>query len=257
MAKLLSQPTFPTYLTYLTYLPNWFKTPGTEHSSHLQASRLEAVSSLASSLGISSLVLAALETAEHCQPQSPPQSPPPQHLPFPPQQLRLPKLPLDDSPVDMRQRRDDQEEIAAEEAASPPPTKRPRLTAAAVPMLHSLLSQLPLQPAAQQQQQVMLHSEDKGSEAAGGGIKTEEGEEEWGGGGESTWEQRLGMSGLGSLLQHPNHQLASLLTAAAKLKQVAEKAMRKSFSSLNFSALLCRLFDVFIIGSVIRIRTSD
>jgi hypothetical protein len=164
----------------------------------------------------------------------------------------------------MRQRRDDQEEIAAEEAASPPPTKRPRLTAAAVPMLHSLLSQLPLQPAAQQQQQVMLRSEDKGSsEAAGGGIKTEEGEEEWGGGGESTWEQRLGMSGLGSLLQqHPNHQLASLLTAAAKLKQVAEKAMRKSFSSLNFSAL-CRLFEVFVKGSVgvrdilIRIRNSD
>jgi hypothetical protein len=193
----------------------------------LQASRLEAVSSLASSLGISSLVLAALETAEHCQPQSPPQSPP-QLMSFP-QQLRLPKLPLDDSPVDMRQRRDDQE-AAEEEAASPPPTKRPRLTAAAVPMLHSLLSQLPLQPTAQQQQQVMLHSEDKGSnEAVGGGIKTEEGEEEWGGGGESTWEQRLGMSGLGSLLQHPNHQLASLLTAAAKLKQVAEKAMRKSF----------------------------
>jgi hypothetical protein len=171
-------------------------------------------------------------------------------MPFPPQQLRLPKLPLDDSPVDMRQRRDDQEEIAAEEAASPPPTKRPRLTAAAVPMLHSLLSQLPLQPAAQQQ--VMLHSEDnKGSsEAAGGGIKTEEGEEEWGGGGESTWEQRLGMSGLGSLLQqHPNHQLASLLTAAAKLKQVAEKAMRKSFFLKNFSAL-CRLFEVFIKSSV-------
>ncbi len=193
------------------------------------------MSSLASSLGISSLVLAALETAEHCQPQSPPQSPP-QLISFP-QQLRLPKLPLDDSPVDMRQRRDDQEEIAAEEeAASPPPTKRPRLTAAAVPMLHSLLSQLPLQPAAQQ---VMLNSEDKSSsEAAGGGIKTEEGEEEWGGG-ESTWEQRLGMSGLGSLLQqHPNHQLASLLTAAAKLKQVAEKAMRKSFSSLNFFSFM-------------------
>jgi hypothetical protein len=221
----------------------------TELSSPLKASRLEAVSSLASSLGISSLVLAALETAEHCQPQSPPQSPP-QLMSFP-QQLRLPKLPLDDSPVDMRQRRDDQEETAEEEAASPPHTKRPRLTAAAVPMLHSLLSQLPLQPAAQQQQQVMLHSEDnKGSsEAAGGGIKMEEGEEEWGGGGE-TWEQRLGMSGLGSLLQqHPNHQLASLLTAAAKLKQVAEKAMRKSFSSLNFSAL-CRLFEVFINGSV-------
>jgi hypothetical protein len=167
-------------------------------------------------------------------------------MPFPPQ-LRLPKLPLDDSPVDMRQRRDDQEETVEEEAASPPPTKRPRLTAAAVPMLHSLLSQLPLQPAAQQQQQVMLHSEDKVSEAAGGGIKVEEGEEEWGGGGESTWEQRLGMSGLGSLLQqHPNHQLASLLTAAAKLKQVAEKAMRKSVSSLNFSAL----FSVFNKGGV-------
>ena len=104
----------------------------------------------------------------------------------------------------MRQRRD--EESAA---VSPPPTKRPRLTAASVPMLHSILSQLPLKPPAQQEQQPE------------GGIKVEEGE--WG----DTWEQRLGMSGLSSLLQSPNHQLASLLTAAAKLKQVAEKAMRK------------------------------
>ena len=184
------------------------------------------MSSLASSLGVSSLVLAAIQTAENNQP--PARSPPQQLASHPqlssPQQLRLPKLsPLEDSPVDMRQRREDKDAVedtddeAGAEDASPPPTKRPRLTAAAVPMLHSLLSQLPLQT----QQQQQLHNER--SEA--GGIKVEVGEE-WGGG--ETWEQRLGMSGLGGLLHHPNHQLASLLSAAAKLKQVAEKAMRKS-----------------------------
>jgi hypothetical protein len=123
----------------------------------------------------------------------------------------------------MRQRRkaeeDDEEDIiASAEAAgvsSPPPLKRPRLTAANVPMLHSILSHLPLKPPQQQ----------LAGESAAGGLKVEEGE--WG---SEMWEQqqRLGsMTGLSSLLQNPNQQLASLLTAAAKLKQVAEKAMRE------------------------------
>jgi hypothetical protein len=183
----------------------------------MQASRLEAVSSLATSLGISSLVLAAIETADNNQPEAG------QHRCFSSSvlltQSARENFPLAESPVDMSQRRPDEtrteepEEVAA---ASPPPMKRARLAAAAVPMLHSLLSQLPLQP----QQLAQSGKSEPGS------LKLEEGEE-WG----EAWEQRLGMAGgLGGLLHNPNHQLANLLTAAAKLKQVAEKAMRK----LNF-----------------------
>ena len=111
-----------------------------------------------------------------------------------------------DSPLDMRLSSEAQDD---DELPAPPPSKQTKL-AASVPLLHSILTQLPFAAAASGGQPT----------AAASPINREQ-QDIWG----LFGLKPAGLTGLSAL--GPNNNLANILSAAAKLKQVADKAMGK------------------------------
>lgn len=156
----------------------------------LQACKLSDVLELARSLGVSSLVDAIEETFEDEEETSP--------APIPGAGLKRSLSCEPESPVDMTQRAE----------VGTPPLKQSRV---GVPLLHSILTQLPLP----------LNINNSKLEAPAG----QDGDL-WRIFGDSSLGANIGAN-LGANLGASQHQLVNLLSAAAKLKQVADKAMRK------------------------------
>ena len=121
-------------------------------------------------------------------------------------------------PAPVKRARDEDEPSAEDQPASPAvPAKRNKI---GLPLLHSILTQLPLHPQLPYQPQLPLHPLPLQPQPP-------EREEEEGGTGPEGWASFLGEAEAGEVNSTAQNQLVSLLSAAAKLKQVADRAMRK------------------------------
>ena len=124
-----------------------------------------------------------------------------------------------DSPLDMRLSSEAQDD---DEPPAPPPSKQTKL-AASVPLLHSILTQLPFAAAA------------GGPPTAAASPINREQQDIWG----LFGLKPAGLTGLSAL--GPNNNLANILSAAAKLKQVADKAMGKEAQVKENVLYVCRM----------------